>query len=121
HSIPQYSGECTLWIRPSTAYWSLDPTGVKRLSAEAAESLGFPSFEFEMLVFGKSWGTNVYDGLRQFHEAKGFDPCSQDIARHLGCPLFQLSDRIDAVSAYRELHGTPGLITLMELNSGRGQ
>ncbi|KAJ7624156.1 hypothetical protein B0H17DRAFT_963923, partial [Mycena rosella] len=73
------------------AYWSLDPTGFERLSAEAAESLGFPSFEFKMAAVGKSWDASVYDGLRQFHEAKGFDPYSQDVARHIGCKMYELS------------------------------
>ncbi|KAJ7614757.1 hypothetical protein B0H17DRAFT_909662, partial [Mycena rosella] len=80
------------WFRhpDCPAYWSLDPTGVERLSAEEAADLGFPSFEFEMAVHVYSWDVSVYDGLRQFHEVKGFDPYSQDIAQHLGHQLFQL-------------------------------
>ncbi|KAJ7609304.1 hypothetical protein B0H17DRAFT_19912 [Mycena rosella] len=103
------------------AYWSLDPTGVERLSTEEATDLGFPSFEFEAAAQGYSWDSSVYEGLRQFHEAKEFDPYSQDVAQHLGCPLYQLSAGLEASSAHRELHRTPGLITLTELNSGRDQ
>ncbi|KAJ7657124.1 hypothetical protein B0H17DRAFT_357203 [Mycena rosella] len=103
------------------AYWSLDPTGVERLSAEEAKDLGFPSFEFAATAHVYSWDADVYDGLRQFHEAKGFDPYSQDVARHMGHRLFQLSDRMEAVSAHRESGRAPGLIMLMELNSGRDQ
>ncbi|KAJ6462835.1 hypothetical protein C8R45DRAFT_791769, partial [Mycena sanguinolenta] len=73
-----------------TAYWSLDPSGVHRLSLKEATQLGFPSFEFTTKAEGCSWDSSVYEGLRQFHEARGFDPYSQDIARHLGHPLFQL-------------------------------
>ncbi|KAJ7732281.1 hypothetical protein B0H16DRAFT_1427137, partial [Mycena metata] len=73
------------------AYWSLDPSGGNRLSAEEATQLGFPSLQLNTQVHGYSWDASVYAGLRQFHQAKGFNPDSQDIARHLGYPLFQLS------------------------------
>ncbi|KAJ6462861.1 hypothetical protein C8R45DRAFT_1177636, partial [Mycena sanguinolenta] len=66
------------------AYWSLDPSGVDRLGAEDATQLGFPPFELTTEAAGWSWDPSVYEGLRQFHEAKGFDPYSQDVARHLG-------------------------------------
>ncbi|KAJ7227979.1 hypothetical protein B0H12DRAFT_1328541 [Mycena haematopus] len=73
------------------AYWSLDPSGVDRLSLEDATQLGFPSFELTTTADGDSWDASVYDGLRQFHQAKGFDPESQDIAQHLGYRLYQLA------------------------------
>ncbi|KAJ7159696.1 hypothetical protein C8R46DRAFT_863502, partial [Mycena filopes] len=62
----------------SPAYWSRDPSGVERLSAEEAIRLGFPSIEFRTRAYTTSWDPSVYAGLRQFHEAKGFDPASQD-------------------------------------------
>ncbi|KAJ7687121.1 hypothetical protein B0H17DRAFT_984758, partial [Mycena rosella] len=83
------------------AYWSLDPTGVERLSAEEATDLGFPSFELTLVGSGDSWDSSVYDGLRQFHEAKGFDPYSQDVARHLGDQLYKLSG-VEGSSAHLE-------------------
>ncbi|KAJ7044380.1 hypothetical protein C8F04DRAFT_942366, partial [Mycena alexandri] len=83
-------------------YWSLDPSGVDRLSTEEATQLGFPSFQLTTRVHGYSWDTSVYAGLRQFHKAKGFDPDSQDVARHLGCPLYQLSRDMDPLLAYGE-------------------
>ncbi|KAJ7767235.1 hypothetical protein B0H16DRAFT_353883 [Mycena metata] len=73
------------------AYWSLDPLGVECLSAEDATSLGFPAIQLSVVLEGHSWDDSVYVGLRQFHQAKGFDPESQDIARHLGNPLYQVS------------------------------
>ncbi|KAJ7687130.1 hypothetical protein B0H17DRAFT_908156, partial [Mycena rosella] len=72
------------------AYWSLDSTGVERLSAEEAKNLRFPSFEFAVTAYVYSWDASVYDGLRQFYEAKGFDPYSQDVARQLGYQLYEL-------------------------------
>ncbi|KAJ7804744.1 hypothetical protein B0H14DRAFT_3869068 [Mycena olivaceomarginata] len=46
------------------------------------------------------WGANVYAALRQFHQAKGFDPDSQDVAWRLGYPLFQLPSAVDALFAH---------------------
>ncbi|KAJ7786925.1 hypothetical protein B0H14DRAFT_3582507 [Mycena olivaceomarginata] len=76
------------------AYWSLDPSGVERLSTDKADDLGFPAFKVEIKVDGHSWDASVYAGLRQFHQGKHFDPASQDVARHLRYPLYQLSDEL---------------------------
>ncbi|KAJ6512457.1 hypothetical protein C8R45DRAFT_776158, partial [Mycena sanguinolenta] len=72
-------------------YWSFDQSGAERLAPEDAANLAFPSFRLSTEVEENSWDASVYAGLRQFHEAKGFDPDSQDVARHLGHPLFQVS------------------------------
>ncbi|KAJ6543756.1 hypothetical protein DFH09DRAFT_877830, partial [Mycena vulgaris] len=65
------------------AYWSLDPFGVERLSAEEGKNYGFPEFEFSMNLWGRSWDDRVYAGIRQFHEAKGFDPSGQEFILEL--------------------------------------
>jgi hypothetical protein len=44
-----------------------------------------------MAVEGLSWDACVYDGIHQFHKAKGFDPCSQEVALELGYSLVHLS------------------------------
>ncbi|KAF7377025.1 hypothetical protein MSAN_00120600 [Mycena sanguinolenta] len=80
-----------------TAYWSLDPSGIDRLGFEEVTQFEFPSFELTTNAYGLYWDSSVYDGLRQFHEAKGFDPYSQDVARHLGLPFFRLSSERDAL------------------------
>ncbi|KAJ7256728.1 hypothetical protein C8J57DRAFT_1014306, partial [Mycena rebaudengoi] len=72
------------------AYWSVDSSGVDRLSEEVAEELGFPAIHVQMIVHGTSWDDSVYDGIRQFHENKGIDPYSQEVAVELGYPLVQL-------------------------------
>ncbi|KAJ7664167.1 hypothetical protein B0H17DRAFT_952236, partial [Mycena rosella] len=84
------------------AYWSLDPSGAPHLNTEEAENLGFPSIELTMSVRLNAWDARVYEGLRQFHEGKGFDPYSQEIARHLEYPLFQVSERLEASFAHGE-------------------
>ncbi|KAF7334332.1 hypothetical protein MSAN_02378000 [Mycena sanguinolenta] len=77
------------------AYWSLDPFGAARLSTQDAESLGFPAIHIETIIAGESWYRSVYEGLRRFHEGKGFDPDSREVARQLGYPLYEvLSNRV---------------------------
>ncbi|KAJ7232925.1 hypothetical protein C8J57DRAFT_1383051 [Mycena rebaudengoi] len=84
------------------AYWSLDPFGDERLSAEDAENQGFPSIELTSRMWGRSWDTSIYAGLRQFHQDKGFDPDSQNVARHLGHKLFQVVSNHDLPFVYVE-------------------
>ncbi|KAK7029960.1 hypothetical protein R3P38DRAFT_3513775 [Favolaschia claudopus] len=78
-------------------YWSLDPSGMSWLSAEQAAELGFPAVRVRWAVAsdGFSWYNFVYAGLGQFHQGKGFNPDSQDLARHLGHPLYELYSEYD--------------------------
>ncbi|KAJ6464491.1 hypothetical protein C8R45DRAFT_1024191 [Mycena sanguinolenta] len=77
------------------AYWSLDPSGADRLGTEDARILGFPTIHIETIIFGESWDRRVYQGLRRFHEGKGLDPESQEVARRQGYPLYEvLSDSV---------------------------
>ncbi|KAJ7669885.1 hypothetical protein DFH06DRAFT_1372259 [Mycena polygramma] len=82
------------------AYWSLEPSGAHPLSREEAMELGFPTLHFRAEVWGRSWDSSVYAGLAKFHQAKGFDPYSQDVARHLGYTLYQPSVPVDPVFAH---------------------
>lgn len=84
------------------AFWSLDPSGAERPSAEEAVRLGFPTIQLTKAIYGKSWDGTVYTGLRQFHKAKGFDPDSQEVARHLGHALFQISTDMDETFTHGE-------------------
>jgi hypothetical protein len=55
-----------------------------------------------MEVDGFSWSSSVYDAIRQFHQANGFDPNSQYLARHLGIPLFDISGTAEALIEHGE-------------------
>ncbi|KAJ6464425.1 hypothetical protein C8R45DRAFT_499334, partial [Mycena sanguinolenta] len=75
------------------AYWSLDPSGAARLSTEDTRVLGFPAIHIETVVVGLYFDRSVYEGLRRFHEGKGFNPDSGEVARQLGYPVYEvLSD-----------------------------
>jgi len=82
------------------AYWSLDPSGVECLSMDDAVGLGFPSIKPSLCIRGRSWDPIVYAGLRKFHEAKGFDPDSLDVAQNLEHPIYQLPGDVDAPFAH---------------------
>ncbi|KAJ7509643.1 hypothetical protein B0H11DRAFT_1702336, partial [Mycena galericulata] len=77
-------------ITDSQAYWSLDASGIQKLSAEEAVSLGFPAPVLQGWFCSEKSGECQYGALRQFHQAKGFDLGSQDVAKHFGYPLFQI-------------------------------
>ncbi|KAJ6464504.1 hypothetical protein C8R45DRAFT_500990 [Mycena sanguinolenta] len=82
-----------------SVYWSLDPSGADRLSTEDARILGFPAIHIETTIGGRSWDRNVYEGLRHFHEGKGLDPESREVARQLGYPLYEVLNDLDLASA----------------------
>ncbi|KAJ7111786.1 hypothetical protein C8R44DRAFT_798658 [Mycena epipterygia] len=86
------TGPCSLRWPNCPAYWSLDASGGERLGSEEARRLGFPRIEFDMKIYGRSWDTTFYAGLRKFYQAKGFDPDTQDVARHLEYSLYQFNE-----------------------------
>ncbi|KAJ7906963.1 hypothetical protein B0H13DRAFT_1880111 [Mycena leptocephala] len=94
------TGPSSFKLPDCPAYWSLNPSGAERLSPEEAAELGFPSIRLSTIIYSDRWDTDVYDGLRQFYRAKGFDPDSQDVAQHLGYPLYQLPTAVDPLFAH---------------------
>ncbi|KAJ7464888.1 hypothetical protein B0H11DRAFT_2240316 [Mycena galericulata] len=93
-------------IPACTAYWSRDPSGAECLSAEEAKNEGFPDIDCCMWTVAGSWDTGVYTGIRQFHEAKSFDPYSQKVATELGYPLFQVSCEQNDLFTHLQESGT---------------
>ncbi|KAJ7874510.1 hypothetical protein B0H14DRAFT_3859790 [Mycena olivaceomarginata] len=99
------SGPCSFRWPDCAAYWSHDPFGSVRLSTEEAEEAGFPLIKLELEVKGSSWDPIDYAGLWQFHQAKGFAPDSQEIARHLGYPLYRLWDELAVEAPFAHVTG----------------
>ncbi|KAJ6505318.1 hypothetical protein C8R45DRAFT_547131 [Mycena sanguinolenta] len=84
-------GPCSFRWPEYPAYWSLDIMGERRLTQEEARDLEFPAIELTSSFWGRYWDGTVYAGLQQLHRARGFDPLSQEVAQHLGDPLYQPS------------------------------
>ncbi|KAJ7723711.1 hypothetical protein B0H14DRAFT_3622186 [Mycena olivaceomarginata] len=72
------------------AYWSLDPTGKTRMTQDECDSIGLPRLEFMFLPTARFWHEYQHDAIREFFEAKGFDPFSHDVTRLLGLPLAEM-------------------------------
>ncbi|KAJ7901302.1 hypothetical protein B0H13DRAFT_1622084 [Mycena leptocephala] len=71
-------------------YWAFDPAGLDRLTHETVEDFGLPTVEFSIELWGGKWDEDIYDMVRDFHVAKGFDPYSQDAAIAAGYPLIDI-------------------------------
>ncbi|KAJ6577905.1 hypothetical protein B0H19DRAFT_930793, partial [Mycena capillaripes] len=82
------------------AYWSLDPSGVERLSREEGKNHGFPELKFNMKLWVRSWDDKVYTGIRQFHEAKGFDPYGEEFVQGLEYSLYQVANEQETPFAH---------------------
>lgn len=96
-----YSGVPPQFRRPACpVYWSLDPSGVERLSMDDTEQFGFRCLDFTMQALVSSWDADVYTGFCQFQAAKGYDPDSRNFALELGCPLFEWSSELDGLFAH---------------------
>ncbi|KAJ7509615.1 hypothetical protein B0H11DRAFT_1253453 [Mycena galericulata] len=81
-------------------YWSLDASGIQKLGAEEALNLGFPVVVLKIRLRVFRYEEVRYTALRQFHQAKGFNPDSQDVARHLEYPLYQIYPQTDTPFAH---------------------
>ncbi|KAJ6569252.1 hypothetical protein B0H19DRAFT_1066012 [Mycena capillaripes] len=101
------------------AYWSFDSLGVERLNAEEAPQHGFPYIRLITTIDAWSWDASVYAGLRQFHQANGFDPDSQDVARHLRNRLYQLSSETDPPFAHVDKEDSCAVKTDHKSEEGR--
>lgn len=85
------TGRPSQFRHPKTlAYWSADPSGCQEFNL-SANSSGIPVVNVKTEIWGWSWDQSVYAGLWKFHEGKGFNPESQDVAVDLGLPLYHLS------------------------------
>ncbi|KAL0565960.1 hypothetical protein V5O48_016058 [Marasmius crinis-equi] len=92
------------WRRAQTFYyWSVDPDGASVMSEEQRISIGLPSYTSEFLSLCKRWPAEVYDFMRLWQEAKGFDPTTTDFARSMGYPILEVlpqngDDRFETVT-----------------------
>ncbi|KAK6966783.1 hypothetical protein R3P38DRAFT_3152337 [Favolaschia claudopus] len=76
-------------------YWSFDPRGNDRLSANEALNLGLPQARIDISVTHYFVDDAFLKDVHTFHARKGFDPDSQEIAEHLGLALYCFADSED--------------------------
>ncbi|KAJ7874857.1 hypothetical protein B0H13DRAFT_1632936, partial [Mycena leptocephala] len=70
-------------------YWSCDPAGNIHLSCEECDSIGIPRLRSYFIRTANCWREYNYSAIREFSRAKGFDPCTYDLAQSLGFPLVE--------------------------------
>ncbi|KAJ6555908.1 hypothetical protein B0H19DRAFT_1292742 [Mycena capillaripes] len=58
------------------AYWSLDPLGLERLTAEEATELGFPSLRLNTTVLTQSW--DILNAAPAFRSQPGYPNATRD-------------------------------------------
>ncbi|KAK7013002.1 hypothetical protein R3P38DRAFT_1514587 [Favolaschia claudopus] len=95
----QYPTEQPCWF---------DPVRNEPLSMDKAEMLGLPAIELTIDVTSVYIDKSTLQQLREFHQGKGFDPDSQEIAKHLGYALYYFGNtgdplpepRFEMVSTY---------------------
>ncbi|KAF8158677.1 hypothetical protein K438DRAFT_1860956, partial [Mycena galopus ATCC 62051] len=105
-SLPNgYLFLCLFQGAKAHTYWSHDPSGTPRLSLAESINCGFPvpQLKLRVSICSLKWTqypSQPYLALRRFHLAKGFDPDSQDVAIHLGYPLYQICPRPELLFAH---------------------
>jgi hypothetical protein len=75
-------------------YWSLDSAGNSRMTLAECDSIGLPRLGFRFLATTKFWHEYHYNAVREFSEARGFNPHSSEVARLLGLPLVEIESEI---------------------------
>ncbi|KAJ7841254.1 hypothetical protein B0H13DRAFT_2365813 [Mycena leptocephala] len=71
-------------------YWSLDPSGITRMTLDESDFIGLPRCKFHFLPTINAWREYHYNAIREFSEARGCNPYSNDVARPLGLPSAEM-------------------------------
>ncbi|KAK1223147.1 hypothetical protein PQX77_013983 [Marasmius sp. AFHP31] len=90
--LPDTTPDVGSWIQApaeSLYYWSVDPDGSSRMPEAQRMEFGLPFFR-NYADPPYSWKAEIYDLVRQWQEAKGFDPTTTDFARSLGYPIIEI-------------------------------
>ncbi|KAK7026344.1 hypothetical protein R3P38DRAFT_1040541 [Favolaschia claudopus] len=78
-------------------YWCFDPSGKDHLSSQEALDLGLPPIQLKILVdhIFMEDSEEIIKDIHRFHTRKGFNPKSQDVAKHLGLQLYCFGEEED--------------------------
>uniref|UniRef100_A0A0W0FR36 Uncharacterized protein n=1 Tax=Moniliophthora roreri TaxID=221103 RepID=A0A0W0FR36_MONRR len=90
HPFPESISELVSWSH-QPYFWSFDKTGQSKMSEEECERRGVPVLTCRIGHFWvRKWPTYIYTTLREWQEARGFDPTTSDWARSMGYPEFEI-------------------------------
>ncbi|KAK1227725.1 hypothetical protein PQX77_009276 [Marasmius sp. AFHP31] len=93
--LPDKAPDVASWIQApaeSSYYWSADPDGKSRMSKAHYMALGLPCFDksISRSIGPRVWKAEIYDLVRQWQEAKGYDPTTTDFVRSMGYPIVEI-------------------------------
>ncbi|KAK1230810.1 hypothetical protein PQX77_006082 [Marasmius sp. AFHP31] len=91
--LPDMTPDIVSWIlapAESLYYWSIDHDGNSRISEANHMALGLPCFHNHSATLPCGWKAEIYDLVRQWQVAKGFDPTTTDFARSMGHPIVEI-------------------------------
>ncbi|KAK1230809.1 hypothetical protein PQX77_006081 [Marasmius sp. AFHP31] len=94
--LPDTTPDLVSWTQApaeSLYYWSVDPDGNSRMSKAHYMTLGLPCFRNFANQPHVGWKAEIYDLVRQWQEAKGFDPTTTVFARSMGYPIVEILDQ----------------------------
>ncbi|KAJ8080005.1 hypothetical protein PM082_016831 [Marasmius tenuissimus] len=94
--LPDTTPDVAVWSgapAESLYYWSADPNGDSRMSDMQCIGLALPCFRPFVDWSPVSWKSEVYDFMRQWQVAKGFDPLTTDFARSMRYPVVDILAR----------------------------
>ncbi|KAJ7315734.1 hypothetical protein DFH08DRAFT_820309 [Mycena albidolilacea] len=88
---------------------------------EEATRLGF-FLQFNIRIPGWFWNASGYEGLQEFHQAKGFDPDTQDLVLDKHYPLYRLVSKANRAEDWDadESNYTQTSIDKMDLRFAQG-
>ncbi|KAJ6595025.1 hypothetical protein DFH09DRAFT_1357794 [Mycena vulgaris] len=81
-------------------YWSLDPTGITRMTQDECDLIGLPRWKFDFVPTINAWHEYHYNAIREFSETRDFDPYSNDATRLLGLSLAEIESNIPTNATY---------------------
>ncbi|KAF9255288.1 hypothetical protein L218DRAFT_1008748 [Marasmius fiardii PR-910] len=71
-------------------YWSADRDGLSKMTEEELVRLDLPCYAPKVTTYLQHWLLEDYDFMRDFQEAKGFDPTTTDFARSIGVSILEV-------------------------------
>ncbi|KAL0568796.1 hypothetical protein V5O48_013179 [Marasmius crinis-equi] len=88
---PDTTPDVDIWSQGENLYyWSFDPIGDSVMPVDQSRALGLPSYTNHVLILSGTWKPEVYDFMRLWQIAKGFDPATTDFARSMGYPILEI-------------------------------
>ncbi|KAJ8079984.1 hypothetical protein PM082_016810 [Marasmius tenuissimus] len=93
--LPDTTPDVGAWLQAdaeSLYYWSLDPIGDSVIPEAQRMALDLPRYHqtIDSPSYTVHWKAEVYDLVRQWQEAQGFNTMTTDFARSMGLPILEI-------------------------------